>query len=75
MVRESKLVGAGLKHFPLEILREELVWRLELVWSVFLNKSFEKSSFGGWSWFDAFSFTSPLRRAHLEAGAGLSSFP
>ena len=29
-----------------------------------------------WSWFDAFSFANPLRKAPLEAGAGLkqSSF-
>ena len=57
---------AGLKHFPLHILWEKLVWRLGLVWYIFLYKSFKKSLFGSWSWFEAFSVTNPLRTARLD---------
>ena len=32
-------------------------------------------SFGGWTWFEAFSSINPLRKAHLEAGAGLKHIP
>ena len=46
-------VGAWLVHFPSQILWGKLVWRLQLVW----GEAFEKSLFGGWSWFDEyFSF-------------------
>ena len=55
--------GAGLKFFSSPILEEKLVWRLELVRSSFLHKSFKKSSFGGCRWSEAFSFINPLRKA------------
>ena len=64
--------GAGLKHFPLQILWEKLIWRLDLVWSTF---PFKKSSLGGWSWFETFSFTNHMRKAHLEARPGLKHLP
>ena len=67
--------GASLRHFPLQILWERLRWRLELVRGIFLYKSFKKSSFGCWSLFEALSFTNPLRKAWLEAGAGLKHLP
>ena len=35
---------AGLRQFPLQVLWEKLVWRLELVWGMCLCKSFKKSS-------------------------------
>ena len=67
--------GPGLKHFPLQILYKKLIWRLELVWGIFRYKSFKESLFGGWSWFEALSFTNPLRRCRWEAGACWRHFP
>ena len=52
--------GSGLKPFPLQILKETLHLRLELVWSILLYKSLKKSFIWGWSWFEAFCFTDPL---------------
>ena len=71
----SPLFWEMMKPFPLLILYEKLVWRLELVCSTFLYKSFKKSSFGGWSWLGALSFSNPLREACVEAGASLKHFP
>ena len=38
-------------------------------WPEAFCKSFRKSSFGGWSWIEASSFTNPLGKGRLEAGA------
>ena len=71
-LRKARLEsGAGLRQFPLQILWEKLAWRLDLVWATFLYKSFEKSSPGVWSWFEAVCFAYPLRKACLETEAGL----
>ena len=63
--------GAGLKHLALQILQESLHLRLDMVWSILLYKSFEKVFIWGWIWFESFCFTNPLRKASLEAEAGL----
>ena len=42
-----------------------------MVWSILLYKSFEKIFIWGWIWFESFCFTNPLRKASLEAEAGL----
>ena len=74
--RKARLqAGAGLMHFPLQILWGKLIWSLELLWPIFSYKSFRKSAFGGWSWTDPFPFTNPLGEARLEAGAWLRHFP
>ena len=37
-------------------------------------KFFKKSLIRGWGWFEAFSVTNPLRKAWLQAGAGVGHF-
>ena len=59
---------AGLKHLVLQIHQESLHLRLELVWNIFLNKFFKKGFIRDWSLFEAYSYTSPLRKAFIEAG-------
>ena len=66
--------GSGLKLFPLQILKETLHLRLELVWSIFLYKSLKKSFIWGWSWFEASCFTNPWRKSSFETGSGLNFF-
>ena len=63
--------GAGLKHFLLQILKEKLHLRLDLIWSILLYKSFEKVFIWGWIWFEAFCFTNPLGKASFDAETGL----
>ena len=67
--------GSGLRHFLLEILWEELVYRLGLLCGIFLHKPFKKSLITSCSWCTAFSFTDPLqvlvRKTRLQAGAVL----
>ena len=76
ILRKSSVRGWSLTEaFPLQILWERRDWRLELVWGTFLYKSFQKDLIGGWSWLEASSFTNPLRKAWLEAGASLRRFP
>ena len=65
---------SGLKLFPLQILKERLHLRRELVWSIFLHKSLKKGFIWGWSWFEASCFTNPLRKSSFEAGSGLKHF-
>ena len=58
--------GSGLNLSPLQILRETCHLRLQLVWNIFFYKSLKKSFVWGWSWFEASSFTDPLRGLHLK---------
>ena len=66
--------GSGLKLFLLQIIKEKLHLRLELVWSIFLYKSLKKDFIWGWSWFETSCFTNPLRKSSFEAGSGLKHF-
>ena len=67
--------GAGLRHLLREILKEKLVWRLKLVWGVFLHKPLRKARVEADAGLNHFSLTNPLRRGRWEAGAGLRHFP
>ena len=69
--KSSFEAGAGLDHFPSQILKERLHLKLKLVWSILLHRSFKKGSISGWSWFEASCFPDPLRKASFEAEAGL----
>ena len=66
--------GSGLKLFLLQILKETLHLRLELVWSIFLYKLATKSFIWGLSWFEKPCFTNPLGKSSFEAGSGLNHF-
>ena len=68
---DSFVTGAGLDHFPSQILQERLHLKLKLVWSTLLHRSFKKGFIEGWSWFEASCLTDPLRKASFEAGPGL----
>ena len=66
---------SGLRHFLLQILWEELDYKLWPLCSFFLHKPFKKRLITGWSWCGACSFTNPLqvlvRKAWLQAGTVL----
>ena len=62
---------SGLKLFLIQILKEKHYLRLELVWSIFLHRSFKKGVIWGWIWFEASCYTDPLRKASFDADAGL----
>ena len=64
-----------MRHLLREMIKEKLVWRLELVWVIFLYKPLRKARVKAAAGLKHFSFTNPLRRRRLEVGAGLKHFP
>ena len=68
-------VVAGLKHSSQknELRRDGL--EDAAGFDPFLFTCFEKNLITGWSQCEASSFTNPLRKARVQAGAGVGCFP